>query len=452
MRAIVMPKVLPIVLPKVSSDVARALSNLVWLGCERLTQIVAAIVISGVLARYFGPDVFGKWQYANTLLLVLAPLTWVCGAEILVPTIVREPPGRLGTILGSAFVLRFAVSLAALLVTWIVLAVESRTGHVDAMVAAMLAGLATTMIFREPFAVISTWLQSRTYSKPALLAAIVSAIGKALLVWLFVRVAIDPARFGWLWALEAAAIAAMLTGYYAAQHGSAEQGEQTSEQGSGQSLSRAWTLDWKLEVALFRRFVSAGSVFWIGLVCMYLFLKLDRLMLERVISYADLGRYSAAQQLNENWITLALMLAQTLAPAFVYRVHERARLLRNMLRLLAMTTVLMICGALVLDALGGPIIRLVFGPGFEGAADIFRWAVWLSVPAGIEAIANLVVLKYQAKFVLLAKWLLALAVAFAVNLAAIPRFGGHGALMGLAAGYLVAIAVDLYYLRLRLAP
>ncbi len=433
MRAIVMPKVWP----KFSDDVARALGNLVWLGCERLTQIVVAIVISGVLARYFGPDVFGKWQYANTLLLVLAPITWVCGAEILVPTIVHEPPGRLGTILGSAFVLRFGVSLAALLLTWLVLGLGSGAGthagpfHIDPMVAAMLAGLATTMIFREPFAVVSTWLQSRTYSKPALLAAIVSAIGKAVLVWLFVRLAVDPARFGWLWALEAAAIAAILIAYYASQHGG--------------------RLGWHLETALFRRFVSAGSVFWVGLVCMYLFLKLDRLMLERVIDYADLGRYSAAQQLNENWITLALMLAQTLAPAFVYRVHDRARLLRNVLRLLAMTALLMIGGALVLDALGGTIIRLVFGSGFEGAVDIFRWAVWLSVPAGIEAIANLVVLKYQAKYVLLAKWVLALAVAFAVNLVAIPRFGGHGALMGLAAGYLAAIAVDLYYLRLRLA-
>jgi PST family polysaccharide transporter len=473
-----MPKVLPIVLPKVSDDVARALGNLVWLGCERLTQIIVAIVISGVLARYFGPDVFGKWQYANTLLLVLAPITWVCGAEILVPTIVHEPRERLGTILGSAFVLRFGVSLAALLLTWIVLAAGSGYGRVDPMVAAMLAGLATTMIFREPFAVVSTWLQSRTYSKPALLAAIVSAIGKGLLVWLFVWLAIDPSRFGWLWALEAAAIAAMLIGYYAAQHGKAHDsataeetradvrggidapGARSGQIGRGGRNGRSkpdvqgarrWRLDWRLEVALFRRFVSAGSVFWIGLVCMYLFLKLDRLMLERVIDYADLGRYSAAQQLNENWITLALMLAQTLAPAFVYRVHERARLLRNMLRLLAMTSVLMICGALVLDALGGTIIRLVFGPGFEGAVDIFRWAVWLSVPAGIEAIANLVVLKYQAKFVLLAKWVFALAVAFAVNLVAIPRFGGHGALMGLAAGYLAAIAVDLYYLRLRLA-
>ena len=419
--------------PKISADVSRAIGNLAWLGCERLTQIVVAIVISGVLARYFGPEVFGKWQYANTLLLVLVPVTWVCGNEILVPTIVHEPPERLGTILGSAFTLRFGVSLAAMLVTWLVLALGVGTGHIDAVVAAMLAGLAMTMLFREPFGVISSWLQSRTHSKPALLAAIAAAIVKMVLVWLAVRATIRPAYFSGFWALEAGAIAAALAFYYASRLG-----------GDG-----SW-LGWHLEVGLFRRFVAAGSVFWVGLICMYLFLKLDRLMLERVVSFAELGRYSAAQQLNENWITLALMLAQTLGPAFVYRVHDTAQLARNMVRLMAMTAALMVGGAIALDLLGGFIIRLVFGPGFEGATDIFRWAVWLSVPAGIEAIANLVVLKYQARYVLLAKWIGALACAFVVNLVAIPRLGGHGALMGLAAGYLVAIAVDLYYIRFRL--
>ncbi len=92
-----------------SPDVTRAFANIVWLGLERLTQIAVAIAISGVLARYFGPDTFGKWQYANTLLLVLSPVTWVCGAEILVPTIVHRPPEQLGTVLGSAVTLEFDV-------------------------------------------------------------------------------------------------------------------------------------------------------------------------------------------------------------------------------------------------------------------------------------------------------------------------------------------------------
>ncbi|SEA59006.1 oligosaccharide flippase family protein [Paraburkholderia sartisoli] len=410
-----------------SPDVTRAFANIVWLGLERLTQIAVAIAISGVLARYFGPDTFGKWQYANTLLLVLSPVTWVCGAEILVPTIVHRPPEQLGTVLGSAFVLRIAVSAVALLLTWAGIA----AGLTDPLVGAMLAGLAVTMLFREPFVgVINAWLQSMTYSKPQLLTSMTTAIFKAALVWMLVRAATAPARFGWLWALESAAIGAVLLVYYIRRHGG--------------------RLGWHLDRSLFRHFATAGTVFWLGLICMYLFLKLDRLMLERTISFADLGRYSAAQQLNENWITLALMLAQTLAPAFVYRVQDAARLRRNMVRLMAMTALLMVGGALVLDLLAGFIIGHVFGPSYEGATGIFRWAVWLSVPAGIEAIGNLVVLKYQAKFVLLSKWLLALAVAFIVNLLMIPRLGAYGALVGLAAGYLAAAAVNFYYIGFKL--
>ncbi len=412
-----------------NQNVAKAVANIVWLGLERLTQIAVAIAISGLLARYFGPDVFGKWQYANTLLLVLAPVTWVCGAEILVPTIVHRSPSDLGVVLGSAFALRMTVSVLALIATWIGIA----AGATDPLVGAMLAGLAVTMLFREPFiGVINSWLQSMTYSKPQLVTSIATALIKAGLVYLFVRLAVSPARFGWLWAAEAAAIGAVLVLYYMRRHGGA--------------------LGWRIERPLLRHFASAGTVFWAGLICMYLFLKLDRLMLERAISFADLGRYSAAQQINENWIALGLMLAQTIAPAFVYRVQDDRHLLRNVRRLIVFAAALMAAGACVLDLLSRLIITRVFGPDYEGAIAIFRWCVWLSVPAGIEAIGNLVVLKYQAKFVLLAKWLLALVVAFAVNLIAIPRIGSYGALAGLAAGYLAAASVNLYYIRFKLRP
>ncbi|HVW52343.1 MAG TPA: oligosaccharide flippase family protein [Trinickia sp.] len=410
-------------------EIAKAAANIVWLGLERLTQIAVAIAIAGLLARYFGPDVFGKWQYANTLLLVLAPITWVCGAEILVPTIVQRGEADLGAVLGSAFVLRFAVSALALAATWGGVA----AGLTDPVVGAMLAGLAVTMLFREPFiGVVNSWLQSLTYSKPQLVASMIAALGKLALVYLLVRMSASAPRFAWLWAVEAAAIGAVLLAYYARRHGG--------------------KLGWRVERALLRHFASAGAVFWVGLVCMYLFLKLDRLMLERAISFADLGRYSAAQQINENWIALALMLAQTIAPAFVYRVQDPARLMRNVVRLMVLAAGLMISGALVLDALGSIVITRVFGANFADAIPIFRWCVWLSVPAGVEAIGNLVLLKYQAKFVVLTKWLLALAVAFAVNLFAIPRIGAYGALAGLAAGYCAAVAVNVYYIRSKLRP
>jgi PST family polysaccharide transporter len=416
-------------------DVTKALGNLFWLGLERLVQIAVAIAIGGLLARYFGPELFGKWQYANTLLLVLAPLTWVCGAEILVPTIIqtrhlpesaRPNIDTLGAILGSAFALRLGVSCLALLACWCALA----AGWLDPTVGAMLGGLAVTLLFREPFGVISAWLQSRTYSKPALLISLSTALLKGMLVYVMVRRLVAPARFGWLWAAEAALIGAALLAYF------------------------VWTqggrLGWRVTPALFKRFVSAGTVFWLGLICMYLFLKVDRLMLEHYVSYAELGRYSAAQQINENWITLALMLAQTLAPAFVYRIDNRLKLRRNVARLMYLAAALMALGALVLDLAAGLIIRQVFGPAFETAIPVLRCAVWLAVPAAVEAMGNLVVLKFQARYVLLLKWLLALLVALAVNALLIPRWGGYGALLGLACGYLSAVAVNFYYFRIRL--
>ena len=76
--------------------------------------------------------------------------------------------------------------------------------------------------------------------------------------------------------------------------------------------------------------------------------------------------------------------------------------------------------------------------------------MWLSVPAGIEAIGNLVVLKYQAKFVLLAKWLLALAVAFVVDWIAIPRTRRSWRADRTGCGLSRCREVNLYYIRFRL--
>src|SRR4051812_26443214 len=105
-----------------------------------------------------------------------------------------------------------------------------------------------------------------TYSKPQLLTSMVTAILKAGLVFVLVRAAASPAHFGWLWALESAAIGGVLLLYYMRRNGG--------------------KLGWHVDGSLFKHFASAGTVFWLGVICMSVFMKLDRLMLERHISFA----------------------------------------------------------------------------------------------------------------------------------------------------------------------
>jgi PST family polysaccharide transporter len=456
--------------------VRAAAHNLFWLAAERLTQLGVAIAISGLLARYLGADLFGKWQYANTLLTVVAPLTWICGAEILVPAIVtalhpstagKSPEAAqptpamsssapatpalrhaetptLGTLLGSAFALRFGISALALLFVWAVLAWLA-LGHaaaapdIDPHVAAMLAGLAATMLFREPFGVISTWLQARTYSKPALMLSLGTAIAKAAILALLLRLAVPAGALGWLWAAESAVIAAGLACYYRAFWRGDAPGEPTRR---AYSESR-----WRVDGTLLRTFLRSGTIFWIGLVCMTIFMKLDRLVLQHYADYASLGRYAASQQLTENWVTVALMLAQTVGPAFIYRADHAAALQRNLWRLLGLTLIAMSLGAVLLSVAAPWIVRIVFGPGFDEAASYLAWASWIGVLAGLEAIANLVALKFQARRLVLGKWLVALLLAFGVDMALVPHYGGYGALAGLAAGYVAALIADLLFAR-----
>ncbi|MGF7188271.1 PST family polysaccharide transporter [Robbsia andropogonis] len=460
------------------SHVRAAARNLFWLAAERATQLGVAIVVSGMLARYLGADLFGKWQYANTLLTVLAPITWICGAEILVPAIVSalhpaastkatggpqseggtawrhavdDTAARsLGAILGSAFALRFSVSAAALLLVWIVLAwcvlaPPVASIAVDPHVAAMLAGLAATMLFREPFGVISTWLQARTYSKPALVLSLGAAVGKAGVLVLLIRMAIPAGALGWLWAAESALIAAGLVCYYRVFWRREASGGGASAPDAQQRAYSHAAARWHVDRGLVRVYLRSGAVFWVGLVCMYLFMKLDRLVLQHYADYATLGRYAASQQLTENWVTVALMLAQTVGPAFIYRVDTAAALQRNLWRLLGLTLLAMSAGALLLSAAAPWIVRIVFGPGFDAAASYLTWASWIGVLAGLEAIANLVALKFQARRLVLGKWLVAVALGFAVDLALVPSYGGYGALAGLAVGYLAALIADLLF-------
>ncbi len=408
--------------PLANPDVTRALANLFWIACERLSQMIVAVFVSGLLARYFGPAIFGKWQYANAILATLVPLTWLCGVEILLPMLVQPRGQSLGTIIGSAFVLRLTAALGVFFVTYSLLAFSS----IDPLVRMMLVGLMVTIIFREPFSVITIWLQSLTHNRPALLITISGALVKVMLVFVLVRWSATPSYFGWLWALEAVLIAIALTIYFARAH--------------------EGRLNWRVDLKLLRRFTSVGFIFWFGIICMTLFLKLDRLMLEKYLSYTELGLYSAAQQLNENWLIFGTMLAQTLAPAFIYRINTLAQLQRNLLKLVISTALFMALCAVILSLLSPLIVRLVFGPSYTQAAHFLCWSVWLGVPAIIEAITNLVVLKNQAKFVLLTKWAFALIIAFTLNHFLIPRYGGYGALLGLAGGYLTAINVNLYYI------
>ena len=86
--------------------------NILWALVERGLQIVMTLIITGLIAREFGPELYGKWQYALSLLFIATTLTYLCGSEVVVPRLVANPE-RAGKVLGTAFAIRILISSIA---------------------------------------------------------------------------------------------------------------------------------------------------------------------------------------------------------------------------------------------------------------------------------------------------------------------------------------------------
>ncbi len=86
--------------------------NILWALIERGLQIVLTLIITGLIAREFGPELYGKWQYALSLLFIATTLTYLCGSEVVVPRLVAQPENA-GKILGTAFTIRVLISAIA---------------------------------------------------------------------------------------------------------------------------------------------------------------------------------------------------------------------------------------------------------------------------------------------------------------------------------------------------
>ena len=301
--------------------------------------------------------------------------------------------------------IRFAVSLVVAVGFYALIPVF----FVQREVQIVLLGLGLSIVFREPSMVAFAWFQSQTHTKPALLINIFALLLKVLLVAFLVRVDAPLIYFAFAWAFESVLVGMLLVGH----------------------LMRSYRPKLVFDRVLAFDFVRAGLFVWVGLVAMYALFRIDRIFLERFLTPELYGYYAASAQLNENWIAIGAMLAQSVSPIFVYGVSSKDDVRKNIYRLVGLTALISILGAIFLYFVSPFVIRLVFGGAYGGAVDVFKQIVWLSLIVNVEAMLNTLVLKHNANRFFAFKWLSGLILSAVLCAMLIPIFGSSGAILSL---------------------
>lgn len=392
--------------------------NLSWLIIERGLQIFFLLIVSGMIARYFQPELYGKWQYALTILTLSLTLTYLCGSEVVIPKLIQEPK-RDSEIMGSAFAIRVAAGVLGFILTQIILSYIISESEVIMFVRV----LALLILFSEPGSIIVAWFQSKIFIAPVVKSRILVQFLKTAFILIILKYTINSILIPIIWVAEGIVLVFLLVKIYLNHQGP------------------ILKFNWEYTIHLFR----SGTVYWIGLLFMYAFLKIDRIFLAEYSNFNGLGIYSSALQISEAWYTFSGILSQTFSPRYIYINSSKNSINQRLKKMLIIYSSIAILGSLIIYNMSDFLIRIVFGSAYNEAVPLLKISCFISILIFIDSALNSLMLKARATKWVMAKWCLGFLSAIVVNYYFWDSIGIYTPLLGLVIGYIVVCAIGLIY-------
>lgn len=379
------------------------MTNTGWLAVERVLRLVVGAAISVWIARSLGPGLFGEYSYAMAFASLFAVAANLGTDGIVVRDLVKHPD-RTGAILGSALALR-AVGAAAVLV---LVAFAAALAHRDAPRTLALVLLFAAATLLKPFDVVELWFQARTNLRPVVwarnIAFLLGAGGRVALLLaggtVVALAAVEP--------VAALAAALLLVAVFRKHHAGAQ------------------PIRWDRTEA--RALIEGGWPLLLSGVAVMLYMRIDQVMLERLASPREVGLYAAALRLSEIWYFVPTAAVTAVFPHVVHSKSEgEAVYLRRIAQLFGVMTALALVISVAVTLAAGPLVRLVFGAEYEGAAPILTVHVWATLFVFWGVVGEAWFLTEGLTRMSLARTVTAAALNVALNLVLIPRYAGLGA-------------------------
>ena len=397
----------------------KIIKNILLLIVEHGARIVSSLIITAILARQLTIEDYGYFQYALNLVMVFSSFCFVCGAEVLVPSLVNVDSNNRKKVLLNVFYIRAIASLIA----YALLIVFAFSFNNENFYLFLILGL--ILILGEPFQVVTAFLQADTNIGSKIKVTLFSLFIKlSLLISLYFLNIKDEYLFSLAWVLEYLSTALGLFLIFYIKYG-----------------NPVGDFDKKI----FLIYLKKGLPFFYSLLAMYLFIRMDMLMLKKLGTEYELGLYSASVQLGLVVTAISPILVMSLAPSLVYKHAVEAVVKRNVIIIALLMFIFSITLVLLLHIILPYIINLLLGDKFKNSYDILYWYLLASSFLFLDNGLNIYIMKINKGYLAGVKWLLSLVVALMLYWIFIPKYGSYGAVIGYFGGYLTASIIGIFY-------
>lgn len=395
------------------SGFKRYAANTGWLLGARAVQMVVALVIGAMVARYLGPQEYGIYSYIISYVAIFSVLSPLGTNNILVKDLLNDPEKK-EVLMGTGLAIRIAGSLLAV----ILIAMASAYTESDNAVRWFLF-LASLQPLVRSVEVISLYFQAKVVSRFTVIAQLVSLTCISLVKIYLVVEAYPLVYFICLFAIDSAITGSVLLLFY-------------RRMGNG---VRSMHFSWPVARSLISR--SWPLIFSGMLTTVYL--KVDQVMLQHLMDETAVGLYAAAVKISESWITIPWILSGSLYPALVNAYKEDNVLFINRIRQMYILLIAVALSVIIPVCIFSKfIILLIFGGEYSGSFSTLQIHIFSTLFIFFGSVSNRwLILDNNQRF-----WMINSAtgavVNIALNLYLIPIFGINGAAIATLISYAFA--------------
>ncbi|HKQ26574.1 MAG TPA: flippase [Burkholderiales bacterium] len=403
------------------------MSNIAWLAGDRIFRLLVGLWIGVWVARFLGPQDFGRLAYFVTYISFFMPFAQA-GLDRIAVRDLSAAGANAGEILGTAFVVRLVCGLAAAMAAIGCLWLVQRP--VDMVELGMVCVLASSLVLVS-FDVFDFWFQSRLQMRFSAIARNLGFIAGALVRVVFIICGLSLLWFAFAVAVEAAIAAGALLVFFCWQK---------------PAISR-WRFSAERALAFIR---ESKFVLAYGLV-ITVQARIDQIMLGNMSGAGELGHYAAALRIVESLTFIPLAIQAVMMPVLANsRASDPLKYEQQLLNLYRWIVVLFLPFALVLPLLSGTIVHLLYGADYSDSAPLLSLLTVRLLLAFIGIAKSTFVTTERLFAVSFVGAAVGALLNVLLNWLLIPAWGAKGAIFASTASFFCTIVLmDLLFVRTR---
>ncbi len=380
----------------------RYAQNTLWLFGGQAIRMGVGLVAAALVARYLGPEQYGMYNYALSVVVLLQIFGNLGLTGVLRKRCIEEPE-TVREVLGTSFVLN--VIAGSILYGGLLLATHLIKTPPSEQQLFLIFGM---ILIVDSFRCIDVWFHAQTRSRLSVYATtlpvILSAAAKLTAIFLGAGLTV----FASIFVLETACIGFLLAWFYIRNDHPLKQ--------------------WNASLHMAKSLLRQSWPLILNGFAINLYLRMDQIMLRSMQGAADVGEYAAASRLSTLWYMVPMLLASSLTPPILKaRKNSQNEYVKRLQLFMDLNTGLAYLIAIPFSLLAPWLIRIVFGEAFASSSTILSIHVWSCIFV-FQAVARNVDIIGEGRFQFsLRSSIVGAVVNLGLNVWLIPQYAGVGA-------------------------